>query len=161
VGYDGTQIFNNYFPAPREPGLKRALLYAQAIRAAYIGANAYYASAAFQGAAPKTNDEVAGAVFTELGQAYGKLGDAASDFAKESFTRASARLKSTSAGRDFIVVLTQQDKAVMLSKINKATGKAEASVDLGKDRTPDYAVDDITGQIYLKTSSGTISSFKL
>jgi outer membrane protein assembly factor BamB len=161
VGYDGTQIYNNYYPAPRESGLKRALLYAQAIRAAYISANSYYISAAFQSAAPKADDALTGAVLSEVGKAYSSIGDAASDFARESLRQANARLKATSMGRDFIVLLMQEDKAVMLSKINKTTGKAEASIDLGKDRAPDYAVDDITGQIYLKTSSGTISSMKL
>lgn len=160
VGYDGTQVYKNYYPAPREAGLKRALLYAQAVRAAYIGANSYYASAAFQSAAPKTKDPVAGAVFQGVGEAYGQLGDAASDFAKASFRQANARLKATSQGRDFMIVLMQEDKAVLLAKINKNTGKIDGRMDLGKDRTPEYAVDDITGQIYLKSALNTVSSYK-
>jgi hypothetical protein len=160
TGYDGTQVYKNYYPAPREPGLKRALLYAQAVRAAYIGANSYYASAAFQSAAPKTSDPVAGAVFQGVGEAYGQLGDAASDFAKASFKQANARIKATSHGRDFMIVLIQEDKSVFLAKINKNTGKIDGRIDLGKDRTPEYAVDDITGQTYLKSAVNTVSSYK-
>jgi hypothetical protein len=160
VGYDGSVVYNNYYPAPREPGLKRALLYAQAVRAAYIGANSYYASAAFQSAVPKTNDPVAGAVFQGIGDAYGQLGDAASDFAKKSFQQANARLKATMQGRDFMIILVQEDKAISLVKINKNSGKIEGRVDLGKDRTPEYALDDITGQIFLKSAVNTVSSYK-
>lgn len=160
VGYDGTLAYKNYFPAPREPGLKRALLYAQAVRAAYIGANSYYASAAFQSAAPKASDPVAGAVFQGFGEVYGQLGDAASDFAKQSFQQANARLKATTQGRDFMFVLMQEDKAISLAKINKNTGKIDGKIDLGKDRTPAYAVDDITGQIYLRSAVNTVSSYK-
>jgi len=160
VGYDGTLVYNNYFPSPREPGLKRALLYAQAVRAAYIGANSYYASAAFQSAVPKTNDPVAGAVFQGFGDAYGQLGDAASDFAKKSFQQANARLKATLQGRDFIFILMQEDKTISLAKINKDTGKIDGRLDLGKDRTPEYAIDDISGQIYLKSAVNSVSSYR-
>ncbi len=160
VGYDGTLLYKNYYPAPREPGLKRALLYAQAVRAAYIGANSYYASAAFQSAAPKTTDPVAGAVFQGVGEAYGQLGDKASEFAKTTFQQANARLKATSRGRDFMIILMQEEKAIFLAKINKNTGKIDGRMDLGKDRTPEYAVDDITGQIYLKSDLITVSSYK-
>jgi outer membrane protein assembly factor BamB len=131
VGYDGTQLYKNYYPAPREPGLKRALLYAQAARAAYIGENSYYASVAFQSAAPKTSDPVAGAVFHGVGEAYGQLGDAASDFAKTTFRQANARLKATSQGRDFMTILMQEEKAIFLAKINKNTGKIDGRRDIG------------------------------
>lgn len=160
IGYNGTLVYKNYYPAPREPGLKRALLYAQAIRAAYIGANSYYASAAFQSAAPKVNDPVAGAVFQEVGKAYGQLGDVAADFAKNSFQQANARLKATTQSRDFMFIMVQEDKAISLAKINKNSGKIDGRIDLGKDRTPEYAVDDITGQVYLKSAINTVSSFK-
>lgn len=160
TGYDGTLVYKSYFQAPREPGLKRALLYAQAIRAAYIGANSYYASAALQSAAPKADDAATGAVIQGIGEVYGQLGDAASEFAKSSFQQANARLKATTQGRDFMIILMQDDKAIYLAKVNKNTGKVDGRIDLGKDRTPDYAVDDVTGQIYLRTNVNTVSSFK-
>jgi hypothetical protein len=43
-GFDGTVKFQEYYPAPKEPGWKRALLYAEAVRGAYIGATSYYVS---------------------------------------------------------------------------------------------------------------------
>ncbi len=162
MGYDGNIMYSDYFAAPREPGLKRALLYAQAARAAYIGAVSYYASGTLQAAAPdvKKEDAVAGAMVEVIGEAYGQLGDAATEFAKNSFRQANARLKATVQGRDFLMILSQKDKLIELVKVNKDTGEVEGSIDLGKERQPEYAVDDITGQVYLKIGSSLLSSYK-
>ncbi len=163
IDYDGKLIFQKYYPAPREPGLKRALLYAQAARAAYIGVNAYYASAALQTAAPEVekDDAVAGAIVQGMGEVYGELGDVASDFAKKSFQQANKRFKATSEGRDFMIILMTEDKGIYLVKVNKNTGKIEGKIDLGKERNPEYAVDDVTGQIYQRTGDTEIISYKL
>jgi hypothetical protein len=160
IGYDGNQVYKNYYPAPREPGLKRALLYAQSVRAAYISANSYYAAAAFQSAAPKASDPVVGAMFQGVGEVYGQIGDATADFARASFQQANNRFKATVNGRDFLILLTQSEKVIELVKVNKNTGKIDGRVDLGKERSPEYAVDDVNGQIYLKTTPTMISSYK-
>jgi hypothetical protein len=160
IGYDGTQVYGNYFPAPREPDLKRALLYAQSVRAAYISVNSYYAAEAFQSAAPRVNDPATGALLQGVGAVYGQMGDAAADFAKASFQQANKRFKATLTGRDFLMILTQNEKAIELVKVDKNTGKISGRVDLGRDRSPEYAVDDVTGQIYLKTAQTMISSYK-
>ncbi|MBL6445217.1 PQQ-binding-like beta-propeller repeat protein [Fulvivirga sp. 29W222] len=160
----GSLTYQNYYEAPREPGLKRALLYAQAVRAAYIGASAYAASGAYQSAAPqvKQEDALAGAMVEGIGQAYGELGDAASDFAKKSFKQASARFKASTQARDFMVILSKQEgNKNALLKVNKNTGKADAYIDLGKEKKPNYAVDDVTGQVFYQTGSSTIAGYQL
>jgi hypothetical protein len=88
------------------------------------------------------------------------MGDAAADFAKASFQQANKRFKATLTGRDFLMILTQNEKAIELVKVDKNTGKISGRVDLGRDRSPEYAVDDVTGQIYLKTAQTMISSYK-
>ena len=161
--YSGSQLFQKYYEAPREPGLKRALLYAQAARAAYISANAYYASEVLQSAAPdiKKEDAFDGAIVEGLGQVYGELGDAASDFAKQSFQQANARFKATSEGRDFIIIFGKIEKDNTLLKVNKDTGEPEGTINLGKEKEPVYAVDDVTGQVFYKTNETQITSYKL
>ncbi|PLX11208.1 MAG: hypothetical protein C0597_15450 [Marinilabiliales bacterium] len=161
--YNGTKIFQNYFEAPREPGLKRALLYAQAARAAYISANSYYAAGVLQTAAPdvKEEDAFSGAVVEGFGMVYEELGDAASDFAKQSFQQANARFKATAQGRDFMIVFGKVEKDNALFKVNKDSGEIEGTINLGKEKEPVYAVDDITGQIFQKTAEMQITSFKL
>jgi len=163
IDYDGNLKFQNYFPAPRESGLKRALMYAQAVRAAYIGANSYYASAQLKQVEDevKAEDPVSGAIVEGFGKVYGELGDAATDFAVKTFQQANARFKATAQGRDFLIVLSRMNNDNLLIRVNKDTGKMEGSIDLGKDREPEYAVDDVTGQVYLKTSVAEVVSYQL
>jgi outer membrane protein assembly factor BamB len=161
--YSGTQIFQKYYTAPREPGLKRALLYAQAARAAYIGASSYYAAGVLQSAAPdvKQEDAVSGAIVEGFGMVYDELGDAASDFAKQSFQQANARFKATAEGRDFIIIFGKIEKNNALLKVNKDTGKVDGEINLGNEKDPKYAVDDVTGQVFKKTAETQITSYKL
>ncbi len=156
---NGTLQFQQYFPGPRESGWKRALLYASAVRAAYIGATSYYVSGAMAAASRdiRQDDALAGEVVSQIGHAYGELGDAASSYAGDAFRRANARYKATQSGRDFLFVMSKKDKDIVLLKVSKATGEIGGEINLGKDREPIYAVDDITGQVYYQGDSGLIS----
>ncbi|MEP2668547.1 MAG: PQQ-binding-like beta-propeller repeat protein [Cyclobacteriaceae bacterium] len=163
IDADGKTIYQKYFEAPREPGIIRALQYANAVRAAYIGAVAYTASAAFQSAgqqATANNEATAGVVLEGVGSAYGELGDAASDFAKKSYQAANARYKATQNANDFMVVLSQQDKSNVLMKIDKNTGESSGSIDLGKDDAPNYTMDGVTGVIFYSAGGDQIVAYK-
>ncbi len=159
--FDGTLNFQEYYEAPKEAGWKRALLYAESVRAAYIGAASYYVSGsiAAEEADIRAKDAAAGEMASQIGNAYGALGNAASSYAMEGFRRANARLKATTEGRDFMFIMSKKDKNVVLLKVSKNTGKVEGEIDLGKDREPMYAVDDITGQVYYQTSSTGVTSY--
>ena len=159
--FDGSLSFQEYYAAPREPGWKRALLYAEAIRGAYIGATSYYVSGALSAAnAELSENDVLGKEITgQLRNAYGELGDMASSYAANAFKHANARLKATQNGRDFMFIMSKQDKAITLLKVSKITGKVEGIIDLGKDREPIYAVDDITGQVYYRNDTTELTSY--
>lgn len=161
--YDGKSIYQKYFEAPREPGLIRALQYAQAVRAAYIGAASYSAAATFQSAGEKTraDDPATGALLDGVGQAYNELGNAATDFAKKSFQQANARFKATREGGNFTVILVRQDKNNVLVKVDKDTGNTAGMIDLGKETAPDYAMDGVTGLVFYNTSAQGISAYGL
>lgn len=162
-GFDGTVKFQEYYPAPRESGWKRALLYAEAVRGAYIGASAYYASGVMAYVEDDVRNEDAGAgeIVNQIGNAYGELGAEASSYATSAFKQANARLKATQSGKDFIFVMSKQDKNIELLKVSKSTGKVEGSIDLGKDREPIYAVDDITGQVYYRADDKLLTSYNV
>ena len=163
IGFDGTIKFVEYYPAPHESGWKRALLIAEGIRAAYIGASSYYMSGAmaYAGADVRAEDAVAGEIVSQVGDAYGALGNEASSYAVSAFTQASARLKATTSGRDFMIIMSKQEKDIVLLKVSKITGEIEGKIDLGKDREPIYAVDDITGQVYYMTGDKELTSYQL
>lgn len=162
MNMDGTIGYQAYHPAPRESGLKRALLYAQAARAAYISAASYMASGVMQAAATEVSEEdaVSGAVAGGLGMAYEEMGNQAGEFAKKSFEQARARFKATSQARDFVVMLTEQDKSNKLAKVSKADGQIEVAVDLGKEKDPKYAIDEVTGRIFVD-GGGKIVCYEL
>jgi hypothetical protein len=158
--FDGTLKYMQYYPAPKEEGWKRALLYASAIRAAYIGAASYYVSGTLAAAENdvRKEDAAAGEMVSQIGAAYGQLGDVASKYAGAAFRQANARKKATLAGRDFMFIMSKEDNIVLL-KVSKLTGKTEGKINLGKDREPNYAVDDITSQVYYQTGDNKLTSY--
>ena len=163
VGFDGSIKFVEYYPAPREPGWKRALLIAEGVRAAYIGAASYYVSGtmAYAEEDVRAEDAVAGEIVSQVGDAYGALGNEAASYAGAAFKQANARMKATQAGRDFMMIMSIQDKEVVLLKVSKITGKVEGEIALGNDREPIYAIDDITGQVYYLIGDKELTSYQV
>jgi len=159
--FDGSLLFQAYYPAPREPGWKRALLYAEAVRGAYIGASSYYMSGAMAAVEDdvRQEDAIAGEMVSQIGDAYGELGAQASHYASSAFKQANARLKATSSTREFMLIMSKQEKDIQLLKVSKSNGQVEGNIDLGKDREPIYAVDDITGQVYYCTGNRALTSY--
>jgi len=163
VGFDGKIAYQKYFEAPREPGIIRALQYAQSVRASYVSAAAYSASASFQSAGQqaKASDDQSGGVLLEgVGNAYGELGNAYSDFAKKSWQAASARFKATQNADNYTVVLTKEDKNNVLMKVNKITGATEGTIDLSKDNAPNYTMDGVTGIVFYSSGGSSVVGYK-
>ncbi|TFG75640.1 MAG: hypothetical protein E4H26_05765 [Flavobacteriales bacterium] len=136
-------------------------MYADAVRAAYISAASYYVSGAMSAAANEIQDKdaIAGAMVNQLGQAYGELGNTASSYSRTAFKRANDRMKATQTGKDYMFIMSKKDKDVVLFKISKLTGKVEGEINLGRDREPIYAVDDITGQVYYRVTDKALTSY--
>ena len=162
IGSDGKIKFNKYYAAPKVSGLKQALLYAQAARAAYIGVASYAISASMNQASSelKSQDKVASDITGALGSAYGEIGNQASSFAKQSFKQANQRFKASKGGRDFVIIISKEKKGNSLLKVSKKTGEVLKELSLGKDKQPSYAVDEITGNIFLKTKTAIIVGYK-
>jgi len=154
--------YQKYYPAPKESGWKRALLYASSVRAAYIGASSYYISGTLSAAQNdiRNENEAAGELVAQVGNAYGELGNMASSYAVNAFKQASVRLKATKAGLDFMFIMSKKDKDVVLLKVSKYTGDVEGEINLGKDREPIYALDDITGQVYYRSTDKELTSYQ-
>jgi outer membrane protein assembly factor BamB len=159
--FDGSLLFQAYYPAPREAGWKRALLYAEAVRGAYIGASSYYISGAMAAVEDEVrqDDAITAEMVSQIGDAYGELGAQASHYASSAFKQANARHKATMSTREFMLIMSKQDKDIQLLKVSKSTGEVEGRIDLGKDREPIYAVDDVTGQVYYCTDNRALTSY--
>lgn len=152
IDKDGNVKFNKFYEAPKVSGLKQALLYAQAARAAYVGVRSYQAANAFNDASAelKGKSAVMSNGFGQVGDAYEEHGDAASDFAKQLMKQAAQRFKATKGGRDFVIILGKADKGHALYKVSKTTGEVLTEVSLGRDKKPVYTVDEVTGNIFLR-----------
>jgi len=49
----------------------------------------------------------------------------------------------------------------VLLQVDKVSAEPRARIDLGKDKEPVYAVDDISGMLFLRTGPGTVVGYRL
>ena len=160
--YNGALLFQKYYVSPREEGWKRALLFAGAVYAGYVSVVSTMASGALQEAGAQQGlDTVEGQTFAQLGTAYNEMGKSAGSAAGLAFKAANKRFKATKEARNYCMVLTKSDNGIELLKINKDTGESESSIPLGKNRKPNYAIDLVEGEVFLKHDSNGIKRFIL
>jgi outer membrane protein assembly factor BamB len=162
LGADGAIKYSKYYPAPREPALVRALLAAQAVRAAYIGAAASAYSAAFADAANKTTDPTGKALGKELSKGYADLGDAAFNYSGQAMKDFNARFKASRTTPNFMIMMTRQEKkGYQLIQVGKANGEIMRAVDIKNDKEPEYEVDQIYNHVYYRPNANEIVCYKL
>ena len=160
--YNGALLFQKYYASPREEGWKRALLFAGTVYAGYVSAVSTMASGVLQEAGAQQGlDTVEGQTFAELGAAYNEMGKSAGSAAGLAFNAANKRFKATKEARNYCMVLTKNENGIELLKINKDTGESEGSIPLGKNRKPNYAIDLVEGEVFLKHDSNGIKRFIL
>lgn len=152
---DGSITYQKHFPAARESGFKRALLYASAVRAAYYTAAFGYTSAAFGAVSSSIEvQNTEGAVAKEItGQLSAVYGDAAKmglGATQEFLARANARFRATTTTQTTQIMLSEvASKEYVLLAVKKTDGSVASSIALGKNKTPQYAVDGVDNSVYL------------
>jgi hypothetical protein len=162
LGFDGLLKYYKYYPAPRQPALVRALLAAQAIRAAYIGAAASAYSAAFAQAAQQSSDPVGKQVGNELSKGFGELGKAGFAYSSQAMKAFNARFKASMNTPAFVMMMTTQEKkGNQLVQVNKENGEISSAVDIKNDREPEYDVDQIYNYVYYRPNGSEIVCYKL
>jgi outer membrane protein assembly factor BamB len=162
LSIDGSSRYLKYYPAPREPALTRALLAANAVRAAYIGAAAGAYSAAFADAAQKTTDPNGKVVGQEFAKGFGELSAAGFAYSASSMKQFNARYKASLIAPDFMIMMTKQEKkGNQLVQISKANGEIINAIDIKNDKEPEYEVDQIINQVYYRVTPTEIVCYKL
>jgi hypothetical protein len=160
--YNGALLYQKYYSSPREEGWKRALLFAGAVYAGYVSVASTMASGVLQEAGAQQGlNTVEGQAFAQLGAAYNDMGKSAGSAAGLAFNAANKRFKATKEARNYCMVLTKSENGIELLKINKDTGESESSIPLGKNRKPNYAIDLVEGEVFLKHDSNGIKRFIL
>ena len=163
VGRDGQVKQQVYYPAPQLPGLVRALNAVNAVRAGLYGAAASAYGDAFAQASQKTTDPNAQYVTAQLATAYSQAGAQLAGYSRQSAALATKRFKAslTVPGSVFMLTRATDGNGNVLLQIDKDSGQPRARVDLGKEREPVYAVDDVACMLFLRTAPGTLVGYRL
>jgi outer membrane protein assembly factor BamB len=163
VARDGQIKRQVYHPAPQLPGLLRALYRINSVRAGLYGAAASAYGDAFAQASRQASDPTAQRITGELATAYTQGGRQLEGYSRQAAALATKRFKASLAvpGSVFMLTRTPDGKGNVLLQIDKDTGQPRARVDLGKEREPVYAVDDIAGMLFLQTAPGTLVGYRL
>jgi hypothetical protein len=163
LGRDGQIKQQVYNPAPQLPGLLRALYRVQSIRAGLYGAAASSYGDAFAQASRTASDTVARQIYGQLATAYTQGGAQLQGYSSQAAALASKRFKAslTSSGSIFMLTRSPDGNGNVLLQIDKDSGQPRSRVELGKEREPVYAVDDIAGMLFLRTATGTLAGYRL
>ncbi|PYU59773.1 MAG: hypothetical protein DMG56_17170 [Acidobacteria bacterium] len=163
VARDGQVKQQVYYPAPQLPGVVRAIYAVNAVRAGLYGAAASAYGDAFTQASQKTMDPNARYVTGQLATAYSQSGAQLTGYSRQSAALATKRFKAslTVPGSVFMLTRAPDGNGNVLLQIDKDSGQPRARVDLGKEREPVYAVDDVAGMLFLRTAPGTLVGYRL
>jgi hypothetical protein len=163
VGRDGQIKQQAYYPAPQLPGLLRALHAVNAVRAGLYGAAASAYGDAFAQASRRSSDPQVKRITGQLATAYTNGGAQLQGYARQSAAMATKRFKASLEvpGSVFMLTKSPEGKGNVLLQVDKASGQPRTRVDLGKEKEPVYAVDDIAGMLFLRTGPGTLVGYRL
>src|SRR5258705_3878344 len=163
VARDGQVKQQVYYPAPQLPGLLRALYRIQAVRAGLYGAAASAYGDAFAQASRQATDSNARRITAQLATAYSQGGTQLAGYSHEAAALASKRFRASLnvPGSVFMLTRAPEGNGNVLFQIDKDSGRPRARVDLGKEREPVYAVDDVAGMLFLQTAPGTLVGYRL
>src|SRR6184192_3461087 len=163
VARDGQVKLQVYYPAPQLPGLLRALYRINAVRAGLYGAAASAYGDAFAQASRNATDTTARRITGQLATAYTQGGAQLAGYSHQAAALATKRFKASLAvpGSVFMLTRAPEGNGNVLLQIDKDTGLPRSRVDLGKEREPVYAVDDVAGMLFLKTAAGTLVGYRL
>src|SRR5712671_1379141 len=163
VARDGQVKQQVYYPAPQLPGLLRALYRINAVRAGLYGAAASAYGDAFAQASRNATDTTAKRITGQLAAAYSQGGAQLQGYSTQAAALASKRFKAslTTPGSVFVLTKSPDGNGNVLLQIDKDTGQPRSRVVLGKQREPVYAVDDISGMLFLQTTAGVLAGYRL
>ncbi|MEO8150218.1 MAG: PQQ-binding-like beta-propeller repeat protein [Bacteroidia bacterium] len=164
----GKLLFNKYYAAPQLPGLTRALLYANAVRAAYVGVVAGMASGVYGAASASVvvkpgdvNAAMTKGLTQGVSQMYGDISKAGISYATKAWQAAEQRFKASAEATDFKFMLQAVDKKQnVLIKVSKTDGSKTDVISLGDDKNPGYEVDDIDKRVYFRATPKKIDCYQ-
>ncbi len=160
-GFDGAVRFHAHHPSPKQPALLRALYAANAFRAAMASAATGLYGAAFGSAAAETEPGTPDReVASELAHGFAQLSEGYAGLSGDYVRAARARFRASAESVDSVFMMVRlPEQGLRLARVSKATGAIVATIDLGRDRTPDYQVDAIDNRVYYRVGLNEIAGY--
>jgi outer membrane protein assembly factor BamB len=160
---DGQVKQQVYYPAPQASGLLRALYRINSVRAGLYGAAASAYGDAFAQVSRTATDSTARRITGQMATAYSQGGAQLTGYSRQAGALATKRFKAslTVPGSVFMLTRSPDGNGNVLLQIDKDSGQPRSRVDLGKEREPVYAVDDVAGMLFLRTATGTLVGYRL
>ena len=99
----------------------------------------------------------------QLATAYSTGGAQLTGYSQQASALASKRFKASLAtpGSMFMLTRAPEGNGNVLLQIDKDSAQPRSRIDLSKEREPVYAVDDISGMLFLRTGPGTLAGYRL
>jgi outer membrane protein assembly factor BamB len=162
LGYDGKLKHVKYYVPPTQSNWVRAISMAEAV--AYV-----YASVMLLTAAGEIKDAAAATQNTELKQqgraaamGMGAVGLYSFAYAGQALKEFNRRVKATTATDEYLLLISEPvKKDIKLMQVDKRTGKVLTTIDIGKDREPQYTVDFIDRKVYYLSKNNELTCYKL
>jgi outer membrane protein assembly factor BamB len=161
-GRDGSVKFHAHHPAPRQGGVMRALLIANALRAGMAAFATGVYSGAFASAALRQEEGSAGRNLAgALAQGTAEGAQAYAGLSGQYWKAAKQRFSASAVSGDFAFIMVQMPRGeCALAAVSKRSGEVAGLIPLGRDREPSYSVDTISNRVYYRLSPNEIVSYR-
>jgi len=161
MDWEGNTIYKSYFPSPQVSGLKKALHIANAVRAATIATAASAYSGAFAHASIASDDQATKNLTGELAGGFGEVAVEGFSVADSEMKNVMKRFKASAQSPDFVFILSEYEKKTYgIIQVSKVTGEKVELIDLGKDKEPNYEIDQVYSYIYFRTNPNEIVCYQ-
>ena len=159
---DGALKVQAYHPSPRLPVMMRALLRAEQVRMGMAAVAAGAASATFAAGSSQTAPgSMDRAVTATLATGYAQAGAQAAVLSARYGEAARTRFKASALAPGFVFMMVKTDRGSYgLAKVDKASGRILAVIDLGRDKEPVYEVDAVSNLIFYRPGAGTVVGYR-
>lgn len=162
VGYDGKLKHVKYYQPPLQSTWVRAISMAEAVAHVYVGVMLLAAAGEVSEAAVATQNIEVKQQGKAAAVGMGAIGLYAFAYAGQALKEFNRRVKATTANDEYMLLISEPVKRdIKLMQVDKRTGQVLTTIDIGKDREPQYTVDFIDRKVYYLSNNNELTCYKL
>ena len=162
VGYDGKLKHVKYYQPPLQSTWVRAISMAEAVAHVYVGVMLLAAAGEVSEAAVATQNIEVKQQGKAAAVGMGAIGLYAFAYAGQALKEFNRRVKATTANDEYMLLISEPVKRdIKLIQVDKRTGQVLTTIDIGKDREPQYTVDFIDRKVYYLSNNNELTCYKL